>query len=277
MQRSRKLLERRIGELDTAPLWSGASEIQTRRDDWPKTCSLIVHFADIMSGHTDSFMDCEAGHHATIDPGVADEMTASCRLLKTLAAQEPGLTKGPMRVDRQHWIATGSRAMGRDGMPLRPSESNFVEPCLALIGERDVQPFHLGLYTSTAASCGWSMWRAYLAPYGNSSLYPLPWCVWGMEPAQRKMRVAEIGSAAQWVDFVCARPSVREGNVYPNWTDIAREFDAVHVSLLTIVAAQGFHFRTSEGVIPPAFWDVETTFWLKWCFEDAKMVELVKV
>lgn len=61
--------------------------------------------------------------------------------------------------------------------------------------------------------------------------------------------------------------------MYPDWTNIAREYDAVHITLPAIAAAQGFHLETPKGVIPPAFWDVETTFWLRWCFAGARLVE----
>jgi len=88
--------------------------------------------------------------------------------------------------------------------------------------------------------------------------------------------VAEIASATVWAEFVCAHPRAQHGLVYPNWCKIAREFDAVHITLPAIVAAQGFFVRTSLGPIPPAFWDVESTFWLKWRFTAARLIETVE-
>jgi hypothetical protein len=63
-----------------------------------------------------------------------------------------------------------------------------------------------------------------------------------------------------------------------DWGRVAQDFEAVHITLPVIVAAHGFNLPTPEGgVIPRAFWDVETAFWLKWCFSDARLVEAVDV
>jgi hypothetical protein len=91
----------------------------------------------------------------------------------------------------------------------------------------------------------------------------------------RGIKVAEIVSATKWVEFVCAHARISDGLVYPDWVGIAREFDAIHVTLPAIAAAQGFHFHVPQGIIPPVFWDVETTFWLRWCFSGARLVEVV--
>lgn len=117
------------------------------------------------------------------------------------------------------------------------------------------------------------MWRVLLGPDG-SMLYPLPWYTWELE-IEKDITVAEIGSAAAWAEFVCAHARISDGLIYPNWVNIAREWDAIHFTLPVIAAAQGFHLNTSRGVIAPAFWDVETTFWLRWCFSDAHLVETV--
>ncbi len=51
--------------------------------------------------------------------------------------------------------------------------------------------------------------------------------------------------------------------------------DVVHITPPAIVATQGFEFATPVGSIPPAFWDVETSFWLKRRFTGARLVETV--
>ena len=55
---------------------------------------------------------------------------------------------------------------------------------------------------------------------------------------------------------------------------IAEKWDAVHVTAAAIVATQGFSFETGAGLIPPAFFDVESTVWLKWCFAGARLVDM---
>lgn len=106
-------------------------------------------------------------------------------------------------------------------------------------------------------------------------IYPLPWYTWELE-IDKDVRVAEIGSATAWVEFVCAHARISDGLVYPDWVDIAQSFDAVHLTLRMIAAAQGLSFATRHGDIPAAFWDVETTLWLRWCFSRASLVETVE-
>jgi hypothetical protein len=146
------------------------------------------------------------------------------------------------------------------------------------------------------------MWRALLGLY-CSSAHALPRYTWELE-VDADIKVAEIVSVSKWVDFVCAYPRYSEDGgpssrsariasaypdsvgtarkhsdwgsvpwVYPDWASVAREFDAVHITLPAIAGSQGFHFETPKGVIPPAFWDVETTFWLRWCFSGVRLVE----
>lgn len=218
-------------------------------------------------------MDFEVGNGAMIDPAAADAIAATSCLLADIAEYEPSLTTGPLRSDRQLWTRTGRHVLPSEDTPAPPHEGRFIEPSFALDQKADVKPLGMGLYTSTATSAGCSLWRALLGPHG-SMLYPLPWYTWELE-VDIDIQVAEIVSAAEWVEFVCAHARVSDGMVYPDWVNIAREFDAVHVTLPAIAAAQGFYFATSQGVIPPAFWDVETTFWLKWCFSGARLVETI--
>lgn len=267
------LLSSRITELDTAPLWWQASESQKALGDGRRVCLWITHFTSVMSSHTNTFMDYETGSNAMIDPVVADEMTSNSRLVDDIASCAPSLSVGPLQANRQHWTQTGGQALLSGDILVPPSEEAFVTPALDSKQKPDVKPFGLGLYTSTATSAGCSMWRALLGP-NSSMLYPGPWYTWELE-VERDLRVAEIVNAMKWVEFVCTYARVSNGLIYPDWERVAQEFDAVHVTLPTIVAAQGFHFDTPRGVIPPAFWDVETTLWLRWCFSGARLVESV--
>jgi hypothetical protein len=117
------------------------------------------------------------------------------------------------------------------------------------------------------------MWRLLLGP-GGSFAYPLPRYTWKLK-VERGVTVVEIGDATTWVEFVCTHARISDGRIFPNWAHIARSVDAVHLTLPAIVATQGFTFCTRYGVIPAAFWDVETTVWLRWCFTDAYLVESV--
>ncbi len=268
---SLELLSRRLAELDAFPLrYPAAPSTHALADDYD-TYAEIAHFATTMSVYTKTFMDYEVGNGTTIEPGDADALTANAPLLRTIAQHDAHLVTGPLLAKRQHWTRTGRHAVSADTVPPPPRRVAFVTPSPTFGEKPEVKPFRFGLYTSTATSTGCSMWRALFGPNG-SSLYPLPWCTWELE-VKGQPRVAEIGSAKRWVEFVSTYHQIHNGFVYPDWPRVAQEFDAIHLTLPLVAAAQGFSFRTPDGVIPPAFWDVETTFWLRWCFSGAHLVE----
>jgi hypothetical protein len=266
-----ELLSRRLGELDSLPLRYPAMLSGSTLADNYNVYPEIAHFATVMSAYTKTSMTCEAGVGATIEPSEADALTANVRLLRDIAQYDARLVIGPLIAKRQHWTRTGRHAVSANAAPPPPRKDAFVTPSSTLSQKPDVKPFRFGLYTSTATSAGCSMWQALIGPHA-SSLYPLPWYTWELE-VKSQLMVAEIETAERWVEFVCAHPDVRDGFVYPDWPRIAQEFDAVHLTLPLIAAAQGFYFATPGGIIPPAFWDVETTFWLSWCFSGARLVE----
>jgi hypothetical protein len=228
-----------------------------------------------MREYTDTFMRAEAGSGALIDPAAADQIAVTSRLLTEIGRYEASLVAGPLRTDRQHWVSVAEHGVPSDAASTRPRAGRFVAPSAATDQTAAIQPRDIGLYTSTATAERRSMWREYLELYRGSTLYPLPWYTWEVRLRGRGARVAEVVSAAKWVEFVEAYARISDGLIYPDWESVASDFDAVHMTLPAIVAAQGFHFRTPQGIIPPAFWDVETTFWLRWCFSDAYLVETV--
>lgn len=265
MQRANELLLQRVTDLDTAPVRLGHEGI----------CSLMLQFVDVIHLYTNTFMDGELGAEAHIDPEAADAIVAPSRLLAQIAEQEASLTGGPLRVDCQRWTRTGK--FNESAIPARkpPTRNEFVKPAPRPGRYNDVTPFDLGLYTSTATAPGWSMWQAYLESYRGSMLYPEPWYTWELQPDGDEVAVAEIVSATTWVEFVCAHGHGDGVSLVPDWAEVARKFDAVHVTLPAIVAAQGFHFKTPGGLIPPEFWDVESTLWLRWRFSGARLVDIV--
>jgi hypothetical protein len=269
-QRSADLLTRRIAKLDSVPYRGTVSQAHHSPH-----ARLLAHFAWVMSDFTDTLMKAEAGRHAIIAPAVADEMVSASRLLGDIAAYEPSLVTSPLRTGRQHWVAVAERDSPIGAVSTQPRATCFRVPSASADDRAAVQPWAMGLYTSTATFDGVSMWREYLEPFRGSTLYPLPWNTWEMAVDADNIRVAEIVSASKWVEFVETYALTSDGLVYPDWVEIAHEFDAVHVTLPAIVAAQGFYFDSVQGLIAPAFWDVETTFWLRWCFSGARLVETV--
>ncbi|MGH3993459.1 MAG: hypothetical protein ACRDSN_13480, partial [Pseudonocardiaceae bacterium] len=147
------------------------------------------------------------------------------------------------------------------------------------------KPFGAGLFTSTGVLGGHGMWRTYLDRNRWSTLHPLPWHTWRLTPRPDAV-VHEISSAAQWVDFVRSYPLRRGALVYPDWPSAARDLDAVHVTLRAIAAIQGLRFPAGEfpadefpadgAAVAASYWDVESTFWLRWSFTAAELVEQVE-
>jgi hypothetical protein len=272
MQRSLNLLDRRIRELDEMPLWSDPAVDSTLSKVQRSMSRQISHFANILAWYTDTFIEEEAGYNALIDSVKADEAVARSRLLQEIAKDEPELISGPLRVDRQHWVRTGRHDLLPDGDPIAPCESRFVAPS-APNEDVGIKPFHRGFYTSTVTIAGCSMWRSLMGSTG-SMMYPWPWYTWKLN-VDDSAKIAEIVSASHWTEFVCRHSQIQRGLLYPDWFKVAENFDAVHFTLPMIAATQGFSIVTSRGSIAPGFWDVETTFWLKWCFSGARLVETV--
>jgi len=118
------------------------------------------------------------------------------------------------------------------------------------------------------------MWRTFLELGSERSLHPRPWTVWRLQP-EDGVAVLEIDSARGWRDFVQAFPRVRGRFISPDWTQVACEYDAVHITLAAIIATQAFTFAATPHVIAPSYWDIETTLWLRWCFTAVTQVEVV--
>jgi len=71
-------------------------------------------------------------------------------------------------------------------------------------------------------------------------------------------------------------PVTHAGLIYPDWSAIAQDWDAARITIRVIAAAQGLRLETSRGLLAPSYWDVETTFWLRWTFRSATLVETVE-
>ena len=214
----------------------------------------IARFVIVMSGIASKLNRgpvIEVDQLRCITPERADEIAQRCRLLRRLASMVPDVAHGPLRRDAQFWIGAGRSA------PL-PTSNRALSESYFTQG---------GLFTSTGVFHTTGMWRAYLDVGDDRGLFSRPFRAWKVRP-HPDVRVVEIASAMQWVDFVRQHPLRRGPLLRPNWEDAARAYDAVHVTLQAIVAMQGLSFPIEEGVVEGDFWDVEQTRWLHWCFES---------
>jgi hypothetical protein len=154
------------------------------------------------------------------------------------------------------------------------SESHFIGVSDAVPMKASTKPFYVGLFTSTGVLGTYGMWRTHLDLNEYSSLHPRPWHTWAVEPHPNAV-VHEIASASQWVELVLSHPRRERGWLFPDWHFVARQCDGVHMTLRAIAATQGLYFPTEQGLIAAPYWDVESTFWLRWCFDSVKLVETV--
>lgn len=266
-------LQVRLNELDSGLVWH-----PTFVTDDP-----LLRFVRVMSSWTDTRMVPNNTMRVLLDSDAADAMIERCGLLREIAETDRELVRGPVRLDRQSWIGVGHwRRMGTAGQlgpfsdqPPALLPASFVAPSDAAPARPSAKPYRLGLYTSTIASTGRSMWRVFLELGTEASLHRRPWSVYELQPT-RAAKVLEIASARAWCVFVQRYAKVADDLLYPNWPQVARDFDAVHMTLAAIVATQGFAFPSSPYAIAAAYWDVETTLWLRWCFASIRLREVVR-
>jgi hypothetical protein len=257
----------------SAPLIEGDREA---RDDGP--CADIAHFISVVeritsSGITNTILTSDNHDLPCVSAAAADALVKNCRLLARLGDAVPEIVTGPLRFNLQHWVGT-RKTSGRPKSELTLGESHFIGVSDADPMKASTKPFYVGLFTSTGVLGTYGMWRTYLDLNEYSSLHPRPWHTWAVEPHPNAV-VQEIASASQWVELVLSHPRRERGWLFPDWNSVARQCDGVHMTLRAIAATQGLYFPTEQGLIAAPYWDVESTFWLRWCFDSVKLVETV--
>ena len=227
-------------------------------------------FISVLDGVT------SAGDHARapiVSAADADAVVATCRLIRRLGPAEPQLVTGGIAGHPQYWVSTGKPPWLPPREPMLSPE-HFVA-ATGISRAHNANPFGVGLYTSTGFQGTQGMWRLYLDLGHYSSNFPQPWHVWKVD-SSATARVCDATTAAQWEELALRYPVVNEDLIYPDWRTIAQDWDAVHVTIRAIAAIQGMRIQTSRGLLAPSYWDVETTFWLRWIFTSVTLVETVE-
>lgn len=256
------LVRRRVEELDRRPLPIVGSDAG----------SMLVRVASVLGSCTNTSIRSHS-EKPLLAAADADETIETSSFLDVFADHDVGLVRGPLPRERQQWIATGRHRISEKETPV-PSRVQFEAAYEAAGQPPSAKPVGVALFTSTAMRGGPSSWRTILELSRGSSLYPLPWYVWDLK-VRTDAFVHEITSAQDWVAFVDAFATVDAGLVYPDWRRAMRQFDGVHLTLTAIAAVQGFSFLTSAGPTAPAFWDVESTLWLRWAFDETRLSQIV--
>jgi hypothetical protein len=253
-------LARRVAELDHEP---GHPATEDAESD-------LAHFIRVMHQVVPPGQPYAPAGAGTLTAAGADRLQRRCHLLGRLAARHPQLTDGPLDQAAQYWIATGNPPY----LPARdytPRESSFISVSSASGPLLGATPFGAGLFTSTGVLGHPGMWRRYLDGYENSAtLHLRPWHIWRLQP-RTSVRVYEVRDAARWVELITSYPRTGAGFLHPDWAAVVADWDAVHITLRAVAAAQGFSFATPHGPTIAPYWDTESTFWLAWSFTTATL------
>jgi hypothetical protein len=122
------------------------------------------------------------------------------------------------------------------------------------------------LWTSTSLGTCPSHWIPYLRK-GEDSHQP-PYHPWRLEVSPAA-NIYEIHGPQAWHSLCLASPYYGPDNiVLPNWEAVARTWDGVHLSMGGLLTSEGVRWSTPEGWTQITGWNVESTVWLRWVFDQ---------
>jgi hypothetical protein len=175
-------------------------------------------------------------------------------------------------LDRQHqiWVGRSTEA---------PSE-NRLQVDLSPFGAQTPKPKR-AFWTSTYVSGVVSPWL--LAPEGQLSG---PYCVWAVA-ATNAARVFEIQSRGAWSALARSYPRAQAGYTHtttahrpqrsarldPDWSDVARDWDAVHLSTGGWLTAEDVPYEVDRRTSELRGWELESTVWFRWSFSSVERME----
>ena len=227
-----------------------------------------------------AFVDCLAAigfagvpdaEAPVVDPADVDDVVARSSALGQLQRVAPWLDSGPTGPDSGHvWIATTRPPWRPAGHP-RPRRDHFTSPALLNDEQLVGRPIGAGLHTSSSSREYLGMWSSFLDLFSDGVLWGRPWTAWRLSTA-RPLAVAQITGAQDWAALVQQHGTVRADFLHPDWASMTSAYDAVHVTPTAVCAIEGLALETSAGVIRPMYWSVESTLWLRWCFDSVKRV-----
>lgn len=82
-------------------------------------------------------------------------------------------------------------------------------------------------------------------------------------------RIFEVDVPSAWHRLCTRYPEQGEdGQLVPDWPAVAREWDAVHLTLGGLLTSEQVRVETPQGWSEHRFWNAEQTVWLRWCFTN---------
>ena len=187
----------------------------------------------------------------------------------------------PMDKERQVWVS-------RDESP--PSEDSLITPSEPPTRwERYALKPTGGLFTSTQVGSISPMAAA--IDFGVGDFRPWygqpPYAVWRLD-VDESARIFEIHGPNDWHRLCVEYPA--EGNsgrhagnepdfsrdacrLVPDWSKVARDWDAVHLSFGGYLTSEQVRVESEHGWTYHWAWDQEGTLWLRWMFSGYERLE----
>jgi hypothetical protein len=183
-----------------------------------------------------------------------------------LASPQAAWWFGPLDRTQQLWLSRDDSKPGSVQLNVPTGPPNPWE--------RYAQKPAGGLYTSTLAD-GTSATLAVLAEgVGDlaSAFRGRQLTCWRLE-ASPAARVFEVDGPQAW-HILCVRyPAKREDNrLVPDWSAVAQDWDAVHLTLGGLLTAEQMRVESPAGWTQLGGWDCEQTVWLSWHFTTVALL-----
>lgn len=211
------------------------------------------------------------GQAPVVDPEAVDEVVASSSTVHELRLLAPWLDTGPAGPGcDQVWVSTVRPPWLPVGHP-RPDRDHFVSPELLGHARLSPGPVSAGLHTSSSSGGYLGMWGSYVDLFSDDVLWHRPWSAWKLLTSGPPV-VAQVTGAQDWTALVQQHGVAAGEFIHPDWASMTSQYDAVHVTPAAVCAIEGFALRGSSGILRPTYWSVESTLWLRWCFESVEPI-----
>lgn len=139
----------------------------------------------------------------------------------------------------------------------------------------DLRPFRQevpkprrALWTSTSIGTYPSHWMPHLR-WGEDRRSP-PYYPWRLNVSPTA-RIYEVHVSEAWrtlcLEFPLYAP---DGAIMPNWETVAHVWDGVHLSVGGLLTTEGVPGNTNQGWVQLTDWNVESTAWFRWIFDQVE-------
>ena len=184
----------------------------------------------------------------------------------------------PMDRERQIWVSRDGNPPSKDSL-VTPSESPTRWECYAL------KPVG-GMFTSTMIGDISPM--AATIDFGVGDFRPWygkpPYAIWRMN-VDESARIFEIHGPNDWhrlcVEYPAEGNSGRNepdfshdaGKLVPDWSKVARDWDAIHLSFGGYLTSEQVRVESEHGWTYHWAWHHEAALWLRWMFNGYERLE----